>query len=91
MVASLIIIRKLISCNSKPQRSRRRPTKNNITMKKIYQQPETLVVRVALERMISESGTVTSIMGTPDIGFGGGSNQAARVKEILDGWEDWEE
>ena len=46
------------------------------------------MVRVALERMISQSGTVTTIMSNPEIGFCGGSNQAARVKEVLTGWDD---
>ncbi|MBO4801260.1 MAG: hypothetical protein J5545_05270 [Bacteroidaceae bacterium] len=56
--------------------------------KQAYQQPATTVVRVALERMISQSGTVTTIMSNPEIGFGGSSNQAARVKEVLTGWDD---
>ena len=56
--------------------------------KQAYQQPATTVVRVALERMISQSGTVTTIMSNPEIGFCGGSNQAARVKEVLTGWDD---
>ena len=60
--------------------------------KQAYQQPATTVVRVALERMISQSSTVTSIISNPEIGFGGGSNQAARVKEILDSCGDaWDE
>ena len=58
--------------------------------KQAYQQPATTVVRVAIERMISQStGNVNSITGNVfDNTTITGSNQAARVKEVLNGWDD---
>ena len=54
--------------------------------------PELRVTVVKTTHMLCTSTTeVLNISTDIGIGYGGGSNQAARVKEILDGWEDWEE
>ena len=61
-------------------------------MKKIYEMPELRVTVVKTTHMLCTSTTeVLNISTGVGINYGGGSNQAARVKEILDGWEDWEE
>ena len=63
-------------------------------MKKNYVQPTTTVFEVQVEsQLLSGSGSeVTSVSTNLDvnISYGGGSNQAARVKSNAVDWDDWE-
>ncbi len=56
-------------------------------------QPATIVVKVVSEGQLLE-GSVTSVStnltGSDAIEYGGGSNQAARVKGNTVDWDDWE-
>ena len=55
-------------------------------------QPATIVVKVVSEGLLLE-GSVTSVstnLGDDAIIYGGGSNQAARVKSNTVDWDDWE-
>ena len=61
-------------------------------MKRDYMQPATIVVKVVSEGLLLE-GSVTSVstnLGDDAIIYGGGSNQAARVKSNTVDWDDWE-
>ena len=59
-------------------------------MKKNYQNPETLVVKVEIESMVA-STNLDKVDGNAITTYGGGSSQAARVKQSnYDVWgEDW--
>ena len=61
-------------------------------MKKMYQTPTMNVVEIEVTQMIANSVTsVSSNLDVDDaINYGGGSNQAARVKANTVDWDDWE-
>ena len=61
-------------------------------MKKNYQQPETLVVHIQHQCIICNS-PLNSVSTNADLTYGGGSNQAARVKQNnYSVWDDdWSE
>jgi hypothetical protein len=63
-------------------------------MKKNYLKPTTIVVKLESEGQLLE-GSLTSVStnlgdGDDAIRYGGGSNQAARVKGNSVDWDDWE-
>ena len=62
-------------------------------MKKMYQTPTMNVVEIEVTQMIANSVTSVSsnLDGDDAITYGGGSNQAARVKANTVDWDDWEE
>lgn len=58
-------------------------------MKKIYQNPETIVAELDLmNQLLTGTTKVTKISG--ELKYGGGSTTAARTKEY-NGWDDWDE
>ena len=61
-------------------------------MKKMYQTPTMNVVEIETAQMIANSVTsVSSNLDVDDaINYGGGSNQAARVKSNTVDWDEWE-
>ena len=62
-------------------------------MKKMYQTPTMNVVEIEAAQMmaLSEVTSVSSNLDGDDaITYGGGSNQAARVKANTVDWDDWE-
>lgn len=62
-------------------------------MKKMYQTPTMNVVEIEAAQMmaLSEVTSVSSNLDGDDaINYGGGSNQAARVKSNTVDWDDWE-
>ena len=61
-------------------------------MKKMYQTPAMSVVEIEVTQMIANSVTSVSsnLDGDDAINYGGGSNQAARVKSNTVDWDDWE-
>lgn len=61
-------------------------------MKKMYQTPTMNVVEIEVTQMIANSVTSVSsnLDGDDAINYGGGSNQAARVKSNTVDWDDWE-
>lgn len=60
-------------------------------MKKNYIKPTTTVIRIETEsRLLSASQGVTYVESNTDISYGGGGNQAARVKADSVEWDDWE-
>ena len=61
-------------------------------MKKMYQTPTMNVVEIEVTQMIANSVTSVSsnLDGDDAITYGGGSNQAARVKSNTVDWDDWE-
>ena len=61
-------------------------------MKKMYQTPTMSVVEIEVTQMIANSVTSVSsnLDGDDAINYGGGSNQAARVKSNTVDWDDWE-
>jgi hypothetical protein len=61
-------------------------------MKKMYQTPTMNVVEIEVTQMIANSVTsVSSNLDVDDaINYGGGSNQAARVKSNTVDWDEWE-
>ena len=61
-------------------------------MKKMYQTPTMDVVEIEVTQMIANSVTsVSSNLDVDDaINYGGGSNQAARVKSNTVDWDEWE-
>ena len=61
-------------------------------MKKMYQTPTMNVVEIEVTQMIANSVTSVSsnLDGDDAITYGGGSNQAARVKANTVDWDDWE-
>ena len=62
-------------------------------MKKNYQKPDMMVVRIQHQgHILIDSGTVTTVSsGDADINYGGGNNQAARTKANTVDWDDWSE
>ena len=57
-------------------------------MKKNYVKPAMQVVEMAVQQMLAASGDkATGISGNSGLGFGGGSNGAARGRES-DDWDD---
>ena len=57
-------------------------------MKKIYQNPETIVAEMTQSQMIAS--TVSKIAGNAGFSYGGGKgNVSARTKEQT--WDDWSE
>ena len=62
-------------------------------MKKMYQTPTMNVVEIEVTQMIANSVTsVSSNLDVDDaINYGGGSNQAARVKSNAVDWDEWDE
>ena len=60
-------------------------------MKKMYQTPTMNVVEIETAQMIANSVTRVSsnLDGDDAITYGGGSNQAARVKANTVDWDDW--
>lgn len=63
-------------------------------MRKNYIQPTMIVVKLETEGRVlngTSVGTVnTNLTGDDAISYGGGSNQAARVKGTTVDWDDWE-
>ena len=61
-------------------------------MKKMYQTPTMNVVEIETAQMIANSVTSVSsnLDGDDAINYGGGSNQAARVKSNTVDWDEWE-
>lgn len=61
-------------------------------MKKNYLQPTTIVVKLESEgQLLTDSvASVSTNLGDDAIEYGGGSNQAARVKANTVDWDDWE-
>ncbi len=61
-------------------------------MKRRYQKPTMSVVEIEAAQMMALSG-VTHVNTSNEVGitYGGGSNQAARVKANTVDWDDWEE
>ena len=61
-------------------------------MKKMYQTPTMNVVEIEAAQMIANSVTSVSsnLDGDDAINYGGGSNQAARVKSNTVDWDEWE-
>ncbi len=61
-------------------------------MKKMYQTPTMNVVEIEVTQMIANSVTSVSsnLDGDDAINYGGGSNQAARVKSNTVDWDEWE-
>jgi len=60
-------------------------------MKKKYLHPTTIVVALEIESQLLETSNVQNIdSGDAGITYGGGSNQAARVKSNTVDWDDWE-
>ena len=62
-------------------------------MKKMYQTPTMNVVEIEAAQMmaLSEVTSVSSNLDGDDaINYGGGSNQAARVKSNTVDWDEWE-
>ena len=59
-------------------------------MKKNYQKPTINVVKIEMTQMLALSG-VGYVNGNAGIEYGGGSNQAARVKTNTVDWDDWDE
>ena len=58
----------------------------------MYQTPTMNVVEIEVTQMIANSVTSVSsnLDGDDAINYGGGSNQAARVKSNTVDWDDWE-
>ena len=60
-------------------------------MKKKYLKPTTTVIRIEIQsQLLSASSGVNAVDGNTDITYGGGSNQAARVKANTIDWDEWE-
>ena len=60
-------------------------------MKKLYIQPTAVVVALEIENQLLDASRVQTVdSGSADITYGGGSNQAARVKSNTVEWNDWE-
>ena len=62
-------------------------------MKKNYVKPTTTVVEVQIESHLLNQSDVQGVSTNldVDISYGGGSNQAARVKSNAVDWDDWDE
>ena len=58
----------------------------------MYQTPTMSVVEIEVTQMIANSVTSVSsnLDGDDAINYGGGSNQAARVKSNTVDWDEWE-
>ncbi len=60
-------------------------------MKKLYIHPTAVVVALEIENQLLDASRVQTVdSGSADITYGGGSNQAARVKSNTVDWDDWE-
>ncbi len=62
-------------------------------MKKNYVQPTTIVVKLESESQLlnnSVTSVSSNLNGDDAINYGGGSNQAARVKSNTVDWDEWE-
>ena len=61
-------------------------------MKRNYLQPTTIVVKLESEGQLLQNSvaSVSTNLGDDAIIYGGGSNQAARVKANTVDWDDWE-
>lgn len=60
-------------------------------MKKNYTHPATIVIALEIESQLLDASRVQTVdSGSADITYGGGSNQAARVKSNTVEWNDWE-
>ena len=62
-------------------------------MKKNYVKPTTLVVEIQIESQLLNQSEIHGVSTNDgvDISYGGGSNQAARVKSNAVDWDDWGE
>ena len=62
-------------------------------MKKMYQTPTMNVVEIEAAQMMANSyvrEVSSNLNGDDAINYGGGSNQAARVKSNTVDWDEWE-